>query len=83
MAFNSGASLYGDRLLVYGAKTAILDVRTGETVWSFEMQKLRSFPIDLDEKQIPWANSSAAGISATDMDVTMSVLRKMIQNFDG
>lgn len=49
--YNSGASLQGDRLLVYGSQTAILDTKTGETIWSFEPQSLRSFPVDLDEKQ--------------------------------
>ena len=48
--YNSGASLQGDRLLVYGSQTAILDANTGETIWSFEPQALRAFPIDLDEK---------------------------------
>ena len=37
----------------------------------------------LDEKQIPWANSAATGISLADMQTALSVLRKMSQRFDG
>jgi tetratricopeptide (TPR) repeat protein len=51
VALNSGASLQGRHLLVYGAKTAIIDVQLGEVVWSFEAHKLRSFPVNLDEKK--------------------------------
>jgi len=29
-----------------------------------------------------WANSNVAGISASEMEVTLSVLRKMIQGFE-
>ncbi len=36
----------------------------------------------LERKQIPWANSSSADISAKDMDVTLSVLKKMAKAFD-
>lgn len=36
----------------------------------------------LDQKQIPWANLNAADISAADMQVTLSVLKKIAQRFD-
>jgi len=36
----------------------------------------------LGQRQIPWANSNVAGISASEMEVTLSVLRKMIQRFE-
>jgi DNA-binding MarR family transcriptional regulator len=36
----------------------------------------------LERKQIPWANSSSADISVGDMDVTLSVLKKMIKAFE-
>ena len=36
----------------------------------------------LERKQIPWANSSSANISARDMDVALSVLKKMVKSFD-
>jgi len=36
----------------------------------------------LERKQIPWANSSSANISARDMDVALSVLKKMVKAFD-
>ncbi len=36
----------------------------------------------LEQKQIPWANSNSAGISASDMEVTVSVLRKMVGKFE-
>jgi len=36
----------------------------------------------LERKQILWANNSSAGISAQDMDVTLSVLKKMIKAFE-
>jgi len=31
----------------------------------------------LEQKQIPWANSSSAAISAGDLDVTLAVLSRM------
>lgn len=36
----------------------------------------------LEQKQIPWANSSSAAISAGDMYVTLSVLKKIITKLD-
>jgi len=36
----------------------------------------------LEKKQIPWANSSSANISAGDMNVTLTVLKKMIETFE-
>ena len=36
----------------------------------------------LERKQIPWANSSSANISARDMYVALSVLKKMVKSFD-
>ena len=36
----------------------------------------------LERKQIPWANRSSASISTGDLDVTLSVLRKMIKTFE-
>jgi DNA-binding MarR family transcriptional regulator len=35
----------------------------------------------LERKQIPWANSNSSGIGARDMDITLSVLKKMIKAF--
>ena len=36
----------------------------------------------LEQKQIPWANLNSTGISILDMEVTLSVLKKMIQRFE-
>ena len=36
----------------------------------------------LDKKQKPWGNSAATGISFSDMQTALSVLRKMSQRFD-
>jgi len=50
VAYNSsGASLAGDRLLVYGAKTAILNLKSGEIEWSFEPAVVREFPVVLKD----------------------------------
>ena len=48
-SYNSGASLSGDKLLVYGSRTAILDARTGQLQWSFEPSRVRKFPVELGE----------------------------------
>ncbi|MGH7201253.1 MAG: PQQ-binding-like beta-propeller repeat protein, partial [Planctomycetaceae bacterium] len=47
----SGASLHGDRLFVYGPRTAIVDVASGEVEWSFEPQRIRRLPVALEEPQ--------------------------------
>lgn len=44
---NCGASLCGDRLLVYGARTAVVNVESGDLEWSFEPWRVRTFPIEL------------------------------------
>ena len=49
--FNSGASLSGDRLLVYGRHAAILDADTGEVAWSFEPSRVQPFPLKLVEPE--------------------------------
>ncbi|MCU7797203.1 MAG: MarR family transcriptional regulator [Candidatus Thiodiazotropha sp. (ex Myrtea spinifera)] len=36
----------------------------------------------LEQKQIPWANLAADGLNASDMEIALSVLRKMIQRFE-
>jgi len=46
-AHNSGASLWGDRLMIYGSKTAIIDVSTGQVEWSFEPYRVRKLPVEL------------------------------------
>ena len=45
--FSSGASFSAGRILVYGWDAAILDSRTGDTIWQFETGSPRSFPITL------------------------------------
>ena len=59
-AYNSGASLSGDRLLIYGSKTAIIDVSTGQVEWSFEPYRVRTLPVKLPDpavKKPPTATS--------------------------
>ena len=36
----------------------------------------------LDRKQIPWANKNSAEMSAKEMEVTLGVLRKMVQELE-
>ena len=36
----------------------------------------------LEQKQIPWANSAAKGMNTSDLEATLSVLRKMTQRFE-
>ncbi|REK46946.1 MAG: hypothetical protein DWQ46_05485 [Planctomycetota bacterium] len=64
-AQNSGSSLDGDRLLVYGARTALVDLVRGEVVWSLEPWELRALPVDLhaDDKKRK-RPASAAGQAA-------------------
>ncbi|MBM4037507.1 MAG: hypothetical protein FJ290_03250 [Planctomycetes bacterium] len=49
--FRSGASLSGDRFLVYGCASAILDATTGEVVWSFDPTGLAKFPVQIKEPE--------------------------------
>lgn len=49
---NSGASLAGRRLLVYGPRTAIVDLENGEVEWSFEPWRVRRLPVKLVEPVI-------------------------------
>ncbi len=57
-ASNVGASLSGDRLFVYGAQTAIVNLCTGEAEWLFEPERVREFPVRLSE-------STAANLPTT------------------
>lgn len=36
----------------------------------------------LEQKQIPWANANATGISLSDMEITLTVLRKLVRKFE-
>ena len=49
---NSGASLCGHRLLVYGNKTAIVELENGQIEWSFEPWRVREFPVKLRDPSI-------------------------------
>jgi outer membrane protein assembly factor BamB len=46
---SGGASLCGQKLLIYGPRTAILDVETGDVDWSFEPWRVSKFPVRLAE----------------------------------
>lgn len=61
---NSGASLSGKRLLVYGARTAILDLEKGEVEWSFEPWRVRPFPVKLPDPSAPSPSSTAGAASS-------------------
>jgi hypothetical protein len=50
---NSGASLWGDRLFVYGAKTAILELKSGDIQWAFDPERVKSFPVKLPDPAAP------------------------------
>lgn len=47
---NTGASYSDGRLFVYGARTAILDAETGETIWHFDPERVRKFPVKLESE---------------------------------
>ncbi len=49
---NSGASLCGHRLLVYGVRTAIVDLESGQVEWSFEPWRVRKFPVELRDPSV-------------------------------
>lgn len=60
---NSGASLLGHRLMVFGRKTGIVDVNTGVVEWSIDPKRVRHFPIELTEpEQDSWRDRWQAGI---------------------
>lgn len=46
-ALNSGASFDAERMIVYGETSAILDSRTGETLWEFAGGETSRFPLFL------------------------------------
>jgi hypothetical protein len=50
---NSGASLWGDRLFVSGAKTAILELKSGDIQWAFAPERVKSFPVKLPDPAAP------------------------------
>ena len=56
----SGADLSGGRLLIYGPRAAVLDADTGEVEWSFEPERVRSFPLRLEEPETPEARAARA-----------------------
>ena len=47
---NAGASYAGGKLLVYGRRAAIIDCETGEQIWTFEGDEVRTFPLNLSSK---------------------------------
>jgi hypothetical protein len=51
--YNSGADLHGDRLLIFGPRTAIVDLTSGEEEWSFEPWRVRKFPLKLRDSPAP------------------------------
>lgn len=44
---DSGLSLDGDHLLVYGRNTAVFDAQSGQILWTVETGKVREFPVQL------------------------------------
>jgi len=68
---NSGASLYGHRLMVYGARTAIVDLQSGQVEWSFEPWRVRKFPIELRDPAIQ--SSTFAAVTPTAYSTTRYV----------
>ncbi|MDF1702508.1 MAG: PQQ-binding-like beta-propeller repeat protein, partial [Planctomycetota bacterium] len=49
LAQGEGMALSEGRLLVYGPRTAILDLEDGTLLWSFEPDRARSMPVTLEE----------------------------------
>ncbi len=49
----SGASLSGDWLMVYGRRSAIVDLKSGRVLWSFDPWRVRTFPVELREPADP------------------------------
>jgi hypothetical protein len=68
-----GASLSGRRLLVYGPRTGIVDLDTGDLEWSFESWQVKKFPVkllDIDappEEPAQGAWAGGAGLLAVPM----------------
>ena len=44
-----GIALRGNRLLVYGPRTAVLDAQDGSVLWTFQPERVRRVPIALEE----------------------------------
>lgn len=64
---NSGASLSGRHLFVYGSQTAIVDVESGAVEWSFEPTRIRKFPVKLEEPATPSSSTPSAPVAASYM----------------
>ena len=56
---SSGASRQGDRLLIYGSRTAVIDLKSGEEVWSFEPWRASEYPITL-QSRVPATRTALA-----------------------
>jgi outer membrane protein assembly factor BamB len=50
---SGGASLSGRRLLVYGTRTGIVDLDSGDLEWSFESWRVKKFPVKLLDTDTP------------------------------
>ncbi len=61
---NSGASLCGHRLLVYGTRTAIVDLPSGQIQWSFEPWRVRKFPVELRDPSIQTPTATTSPLPA-------------------
>ena len=46
----AGVSLSGDQLLVYGPRSFVFNLKTGQQDWEFQPSHVRSFPLTLKEK---------------------------------
>ncbi|MDP7248412.1 MAG: PQQ-binding-like beta-propeller repeat protein [Planctomycetota bacterium] len=47
---NSGATLRGDLLFMYGLNSAAMDAGSGKLLWSFQPARVRKFPIKLSKQ---------------------------------
>jgi hypothetical protein len=62
---NSGASLSGDWLMVYGRQAAVVDLKSENILWSFEPWRVRKFPIELNEPDNENSDSAASQAQVT------------------
>ncbi|NNE91518.1 MAG: PQQ-binding-like beta-propeller repeat protein, partial [Verrucomicrobiales bacterium] len=58
-SLNSGLSLDSGRAFLIGAESAILDAASGETIWEFDSNAVRTFPVGL--RHVPVERSDREG----------------------
>ncbi len=76
---NTGASVHGERMLVYGKEAAILDTANGQTLWRFDGESSRRFPLNLS---VELPHEEKPGVSSSDLFKTSAILATGIESRD-